>query len=70
MRSDAVHGYSRPERALEDRLSLPEIDDKTLADLKFSDALPHPLAVVALATGLPTAITPSPSLTEPVRSEH
>ena len=37
---------------LKDRLCLPEVDDKALAGLKFSDALPRPLAVQTLATRL------------------
>lgn len=37
---------------LKDRLCLPEVDEKALAGLKFSDALPRPLAVRTLATRL------------------
>jgi ATP-dependent helicase Lhr and Lhr-like helicase len=37
---------------LKDRLCLPEIDEKALAGLKFSEALPHRLAVATLATRL------------------
>lgn len=37
---------------LEDQLCLPEVDEKALAGLKFSDALPRPLAVKTLATRL------------------
>jgi ATP-dependent helicase Lhr and Lhr-like helicase len=38
--------------AVQDRLCLPEVDEKALAGLKFSDALPGPLAVKTLATRL------------------
>jgi ATP-dependent Lhr-like helicase len=38
--------------AVQDRLCLPEVDEKALAGLKFSDALPRPLAVKTLATRL------------------
>jgi ATP-dependent Lhr-like helicase len=37
---------------LKDRLCLPEIDEKALAGLKFSEALPHHLAVATLASRL------------------
>lgn len=37
---------------LKDQLCLPEVDEKALAGLKFSDALPRPLAVKTLATRL------------------
>jgi ATP-dependent Lhr-like helicase len=37
---------------LKDRLCLPEIDEKALAGLKFSEALPHQLAVATLASRL------------------
>lgn len=39
-------------RELRGRLCLPEIDDKALSGLKFSDALPRPLAAATLATRL------------------
>jgi hypothetical protein len=38
--------------ALVDRLCLPEVDDKALAGLKFSEALPRPLAEATLAVRL------------------
>jgi ATP-dependent Lhr-like helicase len=38
--------------ALVDRLYLPEVDDKALAGLKFSEALPRPLAEATLAVRL------------------
>ena len=40
-----------------DRLCLPEIDDKALAGLKFSDALPRHLAVATLATRLADSLS-------------
>ena len=44
--------WSATVRELRDRLRLPEIDDKALSGLKFSDALPRPLAVATLAIRL------------------
>jgi ATP-dependent helicase Lhr and Lhr-like helicase len=38
--------------AAQDRLCLPEVDEKALAGLKFSEALPRGLAVATLATRL------------------
>ena len=38
--------------AVQDRLCLPEVDEKALTGLKFSEALPRPLAVATLATRL------------------
>jgi ATP-dependent Lhr-like helicase len=38
--------------AVQDRLCLPEVDEKALAGLKFSEALPRHLAVATLATRL------------------
>jgi hypothetical protein len=38
--------------AVRDRLCLPEVDEKALAGLKFSDALPRHLAVATLAARL------------------
>ena len=37
---------------LAQQLCLPEVDEKALAGLKFSEALPRPLAVATLATRL------------------
>ncbi len=48
-----------------DRLCLPEIDDKALAGLKFSDALPHHLAVATLATRLADTDHAASVLAEP-----
>ena len=39
-------------RAVQDRLCLPEVDEKALAGLKFSEALPRHLAVATLAARL------------------
>jgi ATP-dependent Lhr-like helicase len=44
--------WSRAVAELRDRLCLPEIDDKALAGLKFSAALPRHLATATLATRL------------------
>jgi ATP-dependent helicase Lhr and Lhr-like helicase len=38
--------------AVQDRLCLPEVDEKALTGLKFSEALPRPLAVATLAARL------------------
>ena len=57
-------------RELRDHLCLPEIDDKALAGLKFSDALPRHLAVATLATRLADLDNASTVLSEPVRFER
>jgi len=57
-------------RELGDRLCLPEIDDKALAGLKFSDALPRHLAVTTLATRLADLDHAAAVLAEPVRFER
>jgi ATP-dependent helicase Lhr and Lhr-like helicase len=57
-------------RELRDRLCLPEIDDKALAGLKFSDALPRHLAIATLATRLADLDHAAAVLTEPVRFER
>jgi ATP-dependent helicase Lhr and Lhr-like helicase len=57
-------------RELRDKLSLPEVDDKALAGLKFSDALPRHLAVATLATRLADLDHAAQVLGEPVRFER
>lgn len=57
-------------REVRDRLCLPDIDDKALAGLKFSDALPRQLAVATLATRLADMEHAGLVLAEPVRFEH
>jgi ATP-dependent Lhr-like helicase len=52
------------------RLQLPDVDDKALAGLKFSDALPRPLAVATLATRLADLDHARAVLAEPVRFER
>jgi ATP-dependent Lhr-like helicase len=52
---------------LRDRLCLPEIDDKALAGLKFSAALPRHLAVSTLATRLADLDHAASVLAEPCR---
>jgi ATP-dependent Lhr-like helicase len=37
---------------VQNRLCLPEVDEKALTGLKFSEALPRPLAVATLAARL------------------
>jgi len=49
---------------------LPEADEKTLAGLKFSDALPQHLAVATLARCLADLENASYVLAEPVRFER
>lgn len=52
---------------LKDQLCLPEVDEKALAGLKFSDALPRPLAVKTLATRLADVEHAESVLNEPCR---
>jgi ATP-dependent helicase Lhr and Lhr-like helicase len=52
---------------LKDRLCLPEIDEKALAGLKFSEALPRPLAVKTMATRLADLENSRSVLVEPCR---
>jgi len=54
---------------LRDRLCLPEIDDRALAGLKFSVALPRHLAVATLATRLADLDHAASVLAEPSRFE-
>jgi ATP-dependent Lhr-like helicase len=49
------------------RLCLPEIDERALAGLKFSEALPHRLAVATLAARLSDIDGAETVLSEPVR---
>jgi ATP-dependent Lhr-like helicase len=48
------------------RLCLPEVDERALAGLKFSDALPHRLAVATLAARLADLNSAATVLAEPV----
>jgi ATP-dependent Lhr-like helicase len=57
-------------RSLRDQLVLPEVDDKALTGLKFSEALPRPLAVATLARRLADLDHASAVLAEPVRFER
>ncbi len=52
---------------VQDRLCLPEVDEKALAGLKFSDALPRHLAVATLAARLANLDHARAVLLEPVR---
>lgn len=56
--------------AVQDRLCLPEVDEKALAGLKFSDALPRHLAVATLAARLADLDHAGAMLLEPVRFER
>jgi ATP-dependent Lhr-like helicase len=56
--------------AVRDRLCLPEVDDKALTGLKFSEALPRPLAVATLAARLADLDHARAVLTEPTRFER
>ena len=49
------------------RLCLPDVDDRALAGLKFSEALPERLATATLATGLADVDSAVTVLAEPVR---
>jgi ATP-dependent Lhr-like helicase len=62
--------WSAAAEELRDRLCLPEIDDKALSGLKFSDALPRHLAVATLATRLADLDHATVVLAEPVRFER
>jgi len=53
--------------AVQDRLCLPEVDEKALAGLKFSDALPRHLAVATLAARLADVEHARTVLAEPSR---
>lgn len=55
---------------MEDRLCLPEVDEKALAGLKFSEALPHHLAEATLATRLADTGHARSVLTERCRFEQ
>jgi ATP-dependent Lhr-like helicase len=56
--------------ALEGHLCLPEVDDKALAGLKFSDALPRHLATATLAARLADVKHAASVLAESVRFEY
>ena len=56
--------------SLENRLCLPEVDEKALAGLKFSDALPRHLATATLAARLADLDHASSVLVEQVRFER
>ena len=55
---------------LTQRLCLPEIDEKALAGLKFSEALPRPLAVATLAMRLADLGNARSTLMESCRFEQ
>jgi ATP-dependent helicase Lhr and Lhr-like helicase len=56
--------------AVRDRLCLPEVDEKALAGLKFSEALPRDLAVATLAARLADLDHARGVLMEPARFER
>jgi ATP-dependent Lhr-like helicase len=62
--------WSTAVKELREHLCLPEIDDKALAGLKFSDALPRHLAVATLATRLADLDHAAAVLAEPSRFER
>jgi ATP-dependent helicase Lhr and Lhr-like helicase len=64
------HTWSEAVRELRDRLCLPEIDDRALSGLKFSDALPRHLAVATLAARLADLDDAATVLAEPIRFER
>jgi ATP-dependent Lhr-like helicase len=51
----------------EDRLCLPDVDDRALAGLKFTEALPHRLATATLAARLADPDSAATVLAEPIR---
>jgi ATP-dependent Lhr-like helicase len=57
-------------RSLRDQLVLPEVDEKALTGLKFSEALPHRLAIATLANRLADLDHAFTVLAEPVRFEQ
>jgi ATP-dependent helicase Lhr and Lhr-like helicase len=61
--------WSTAVRELHGYICLPEIDDKALAGLKFSEALPRHLAVATLATRLADLDHAAAVLAEPARFE-
>jgi len=56
--------------SLRDQLVLPEVDEKALTGLKFSEALPHHLAIATLANRLADLDHAYAVLAEPVRFER
>jgi ATP-dependent helicase Lhr and Lhr-like helicase len=71
LNGDLLPGSWRPlVEDLQDRLCLPEIDDKALAGLKFSDALPRHLAEATLAARLADLEHARSVLMEPCRFER
>jgi ATP-dependent Lhr-like helicase len=62
--------WSTAVRELRGHLCLPEIDDKALAGLKFSEALPRHLAVATLAARLADLDHAAAVLAEPARFER
>jgi ATP-dependent helicase Lhr and Lhr-like helicase len=64
------HTWSEAVGRLRDRPCLPEVDDKALAGLKFSDALPRDLAAATLAARLADLDHATAVLAEPVRFER
>jgi ATP-dependent Lhr-like helicase len=70
LRSDLTREMWREAAAdAAERLCLPEVDERALAGLKFSEALPHRLAVATLAARLADLDSAAQVLAEPVRFE-
>lgn len=68
LRSDLTHEiWQAGTRDAVDHLCLPEIDERALAGLKFSEALPHRLAVATLAARLADLNGAAAVLREPAR---
>jgi hypothetical protein len=71
LRADLRPGtWVQAAKELRDHLVLPEVDDKALAGLKFSDALPRHLAAATLAARLADLDHAADLLTQPVRFER
>jgi ATP-dependent Lhr-like helicase len=71
LKADLRPGTFAPEACeLRDHLCLPAVDDKAVAGLKFSDALPRHFAVATLAARLADLDHAAAVLSEPVRFER
>jgi hypothetical protein len=71
LRADLRPGtWVQAAKELRDHLVLPEVDDKALAGLKFSDALLRHLAAATLVTRLADLDHAADLLAQPVRFER
>ena len=70
LRSDQRASTWPAVRSLRGQLVLPEVNEKALTGLKFSEALPHHLAIATLANRLADLDHAYAVLAEPVRFER